>query len=179
MSGRTLRWRLAAVALCAALLADLARADAPRWTGTFANPAQSEAAIDAAIERVVSQMSFFTRSVARAEVKGASPAFTRVEIETAPDAITVTFEARKPVRTPASGDTIRWTRDDGVEFDVHGRLGDDAFRQSFVNGSGTRLNVFTLSPDGRTLNLDVELSSDRLPEPIRYRLTFERVEPDR
>lgn len=164
-----------AAALCAALLASLAPAEPERWPGRYANPAQSDAAIDAAIERVVAQMSFFTRSVARAEVKGASPTFTRVAIDTQPDAITVTFDARKPVRTPANGATIRWTRDDGVLFDVHAQLENDRLRQSFTNPSGTRINVFTLSPDGRTLTLDVELRSERLPAPVQYRLTFERV----
>ena len=46
----------------------------------------------------------------------------------------------------------------------------------FENEGGGRLNVFTLSPDGRTLTIDVMLTSDRLPEPIRYALRFERVE---
>jgi hypothetical protein len=130
---RAARRASVAAILCAALLASLAPAEPSRWRGRYENLAQSEAGIDAAIERVVARMSFFTRSVARAEVKGASPTFTQVAIDTQPDAITVTFDARKPVRTPTSGDTIRWTRDDGVLFDVHARLEGDRLRQSFIN----------------------------------------------
>ena len=167
---------IAVATLCLALLPRLARANDALW-GTFANPAQSEAAIDAAIEAVVAKMSFFTRPFARAEVKAASPTFRRVRIESATDAITVTFDVGKPVRTPADGSAGQWTRDDGQIYEVQAHFLEGRLLQSFKNPGGTRVNTFALSPDGRTLTIDVVLSSERLPEPVRYRLTFERVPP--
>lgn len=167
---------IAVATLCLALLPRPAHAN-DALQGTFANPAQSEAAIDAAIESVVAKMSFLTRPFARAEVKAASPTFRRVVIESATDAITVTFDVGKPVRTPADGSAGQWTRDDGQGYEVRAHFLDGHLLQSFENRGGARVNTFALSPDGRTLTLDVVLSSDRLPEPVRYRLTFERIPP--
>jgi hypothetical protein len=168
---------LSVAALCLVLLASSARADDARLWGTFANPAQSEAAIDAAIERVVAQMTFFTRPFARAETKAASPTFRRLTLDRSSDAITVSYDVGKPVRTPADGSPGRWTRDDGDVYEVQTTFVDGHLHQSFKNKGGGRLNVFTLSPDGRMLTIDVMLTSDRLPEPIRYQLVFERVAP--
>ena len=39
---------------------------------------------------------------------------------------------------------------------------------------GERTNTFTLGPDGRALDVQVEVKSPQLPEPARYALTFER-----
>ena len=169
-------FRRAAV-LCGVLIcaAGLARAGDAPWTGAFANPEQSEAAIDAAIERVVAKMSFVTRPFARAEVKAASPTFRRVLIETAADAITVSFDVGEPVRTPSDGSPGRWTRDDGDVYEVQASVVDGRLRQSFSNAGGSRVNTFELSPDGRTLTIYVVVSSDRMPEPVRYQLTFQRI----
>ncbi len=168
---------LVVAALCLALVATPARADDARLWGTFVNPAQNEAAIDAAIERVVAKMTFFTRPFARAEVKAASPTFRRLTLEKSSDTITASYDVGQPVRTPADGSPGRWTRDDGDVYEVKASFVDGHLHQSFQNKGGGRLNVFTLSPDGRTLTIDVMLTSDRLPEPIRYQLVFERATP--
>ena len=51
---------------------------------------------------------------------------------------------------------------------------DEQLVQTFKNEEGQRTNTYKLSPDGKTLTLEVELRSERLPEPVRYALTFQR-----
>ena len=149
-------------------------ARASALSGIFVNPAQSDAPIKAAIEAGIAKMNFVVRSVARGRLKDVNSPYKRVQIEETSDAIQVTFDARKPVRTPLDGSTIKWTREDGQVFDASAVLKDGQLIQTFKNDEGQRMNTFSLAADGKTLTLAVELTSPQLPAPVKYQLTFER-----
>ena len=72
---------------------------------------------------------------------------------------------------PADGRTAKWTREDGEVFDVAARWTNDRLVQSFKAADGERTNTFTLGPDGRALDVQVEVKSPQLPEPVRYALS--------
>lgn len=46
--------------------------------------------------------------------------------------------------------------------------------QRFQAPDGTRSNVYSLSPDGRTLTMNVTVTSDKLTGPITYKLVYRR-----
>jgi hypothetical protein len=145
-------------------------------SGVFTNSAQSEAEIKKAIDAGVAKVNFMIRSIARSRLTNVNPAYKRVAIEQTSDAITTTYDDRKPVRAPLDGSTIKWTREDGEKFDVHVEQKDGQLVQTFKGEDGERINTYQLSPDGNTLTVAVELRSERLPEPVRYALTFARSE---
>ena len=145
--------------------------------GVFTNPTQSEAEIKKAIDAGVAKVNFMIRSIARSRLTNVNPAYKRVAIEQTSDAITTTYDDRKPVRAPLDGSTIKWTREDGEKFDVHVEQKDGQLVQTFKGEDGERINTYQLSPDGNTLTVAVELRSERLPEPVRYQLMFARTQP--
>lgn len=76
--------------------------------------------------------------------------------------------------TPANGTLPDWERSPGDLIDVTTRTRDGRIEQSFDAEDGRRVNVFTLSPDGRTLTMDVTVTSPKLDGPLAYRLVFTR-----
>jgi hypothetical protein len=76
---------------------------------------------------------------------------------------------------PSNGTAVKWTREDGETFEVAGTWQDARVTQEFVAADGQRSNVFRLSPDGNELRLDVELTSEQLPAPVRYTLAYRRL----
>jgi hypothetical protein len=89
--------------------------------------------------------------------------------------VTITTNARTSIVTRATGSATRSTREDGEVLDVSTTWENDALRQSFVADDGRRDNVFTLSPDGKTLRMTVTAQSGRLSQPLRYTLVHLRT----
>jgi hypothetical protein len=163
---------LAAAAVVAAWTSGLAQAQSPGLQGTYVNELQSKDPIDAAIQASIAKMNFIARPIARSRLRKTNPPFRRVEIARTEQEISVAFDAGKPVRMPADGTTIQWTRDDGEVFDVAADWRGDQLVQRFKAKDGERINTFRLSPDGTRLNLQVELRSPQLPSPLSYVLNF-------
>jgi hypothetical protein len=166
------------LAACACLfalaLAPNARADNPALPGVYFNDQQNAAAIGTAIDTAIEKMNFIKRPIARSRLKKTNAAHHRVTIGLTAQEISVAFDGNQPVRMPADGRTAKWTREDGEVFDVAARWTDDRLVQSFKAPDGERINTFTLGPDGRALEVQVEVKSPQLPEPVRYALTFVR-----
>ena len=176
--GRT-RGRVAVMMTVALMLAPVGPTSAQddaraRLQGTFVNEAQSPEVIRTAIEAAVAKMNFVTRPIARGRLKKANLPHRRVEIARTEQEITVTFDSYTPVRMPADGRTAKWTRDDGETFEVSARWNGDSLVQTFKGEDGQRTNTFGLGPDGGGLTVQVEVTSPRLPAPVRYSLTFTR-----
>jgi hypothetical protein len=145
-----------------------------RLQGTFVNEAQSADVIRTAIDAAVAKMNFVTRPIARGRLRKANVLHRRVEIARTEQEISVTFDAYAPVRMPADGRTAKWTRDDGETFDVSASWSGDSLVQTFKGEDGQRTNRFSLGPDARALTVQVEVTSPRLPAPVRYSLAFTR-----
>ena len=172
-------------ATCAVILAACAGLLAAAWAGrghaenanlqgSYANEAQVANSIEAAVDTAIAKMNFIARPVARSRLKKTNTAHRRVTIASTAQEISIAFDGNPPVRMPADGQTAKWTRDDGEVFDVSARWVDDQLVQTFKAPDGQRVNTFVLSPDGRTLNMQVEITSPQLPAPVAYALTFGR-----
>jgi hypothetical protein len=148
--------------------------------GTFSASADSDGTIERAIENGTASMNFIKRPIARSRLKKTNPPVRLVTIartgDEARDEIVITFDARKPARSPATGTPVKWTREDGEVFDLSTRLVGDTLTQTFKAEDGSRTNSFALSPDGRELTFVVRLESPQLNAPIEYTLTLTRRE---
>jgi hypothetical protein len=171
---QTMKAPYACLVSLALALAPVARADNPALSGVYVNEQQNAAAIGTAIDAAIEKMNFIKRPIARSRLKKTNAAHQRVTIGLTAQEISVAFDGNPPVRMPADGRTAKWTREDGEVFDVAARWTNDRLVQSFKAADGERTNTFTLAPDGRALDVQVEVTSPQLPEPVRYALSFAR-----
>lgn len=128
--------------------------------------------IEAAIETAVKETSFIIRPIARGRLRKTNPAYARVKVERSGESFSVTYDARQPQVMPASGASVKWTREDGDKFDISMRIQGADLVQTYKAEDGQRLNVFHVDPGTGRLSLTVTVSSAKLPKPVVYTLTY-------
>ena len=60
-------------------------------------------------------------------------------------------------------------------FNVSGVWDASVFEQTFLSGTGRRVNRYTLAPDGQMLTVEVVVTGSGLPGAMRYRIVYHRV----
>jgi hypothetical protein len=173
-----MRSQLMAIALFALAAASptLSRAQAPNLDGSYAFVSDGSDDINRAIEQGVASMSFITRPIARGRLRKTNVPYRTLRISHTASEITTIPDSRAPVVSPSNGATVKWRREDGEMFDVSTSWEGSSLRQSFRADDGQRVNVYSLSPDGRTLTMHVTVTSPRLPKPISYSLKYARTQ---
>lgn len=133
--------------------------------------------LDAAIEEVVQKMNFFIRGIARRRLRAPNLPSSEVGVFLERGQIRITRPGRPEVSAPADGTTISWRHPtDGDVFRVsHGLDDRGRLYQRFADDRSVSLNHFTLSEDGRRLTIKTEITADRLPAPLRFKTTYERL----
>ena len=142
--------------------------------GTWRLAQQPADVIETAIERGIDDMSFVTKPIARRRLRATNDAYATVEVRIGGADVT-TVLAGRAITSPADGRAIRWRREDGEVMQVSTSLRDGTLVQTFTAEDGSRENVYSVSPDGRRLTLQVTIRSGRLPAPIVYRLLYDRA----
>jgi hypothetical protein len=165
--------------MCAALLilglSTAARAADLSWVGIFVIDEQHDAGVQKAIEAAVADMNFITRPVARSRLKKTNSLAQRISITRQAETITVRFDERKPAVMPTDGSVIKWTSEDGEQYDVFARAEDARLVQTFKAEDGQRVNSFSTEEDGQRLTLEVQVTSPRLPKPLTYSVRYKRA----
>jgi hypothetical protein len=171
-----MRSHLMAIALfaVAATAPAPSRAQSSSLDGSYAFTAEGSDDINRAIEQAVASMNFVTRPIARSRLRKVNVPYRTLRISHTPAQVTTIPDARAPVVSPGDGSTVKWRREDGELFDVSTSWEGASLRQSFKADDGQRVNVYSLSPDGRTLTMHVTVTSPRLPKPITYSLRYAR-----
>ena len=171
-----MRSQLMAIALfaLAAAVPATSRAQAPSLDGSYAFVAEGSDDINRAIEQGVASMNFVTRPIARGRLRKVNFPYRTLRIAHTATEVTTIPDSRTPVVSPLNGATVKWRREDGEVFDVSTSWEGASLRQSFKADDGQRVNVYSLSPDGRTLTMHVTVTSPRLPKPITYALRYAR-----
>lgn len=165
-----------ALALLAAVLAPAAaRAQESSMRGTWTYQAQGSDNVAAAINTAVARMNFVTRPIARGRLTRTNQPYRRIVIGYTPQQVTMTFDQRAAIVTPANGTPIKWRREDGEMLDVSTEWENGVLEQTFKADDGQRVNRYTLSDDGHTLTMHVTITSPRLPRPLTYKLLFARA----
>lgn len=128
-----------------------------------------------AINTAVRPMNFITRPIARGRLVKTNEPYQRVVLAQQNGRVSTVMDDRAPIVTPADGTAIDWTREDGEQLKVSTRWVNGKLVQRFQAEDGARTNTYSVSPDGRTLTMDVLIESGKLPRPLTYKLVFDRT----
>jgi hypothetical protein len=143
--------------------------------GTYVLDQTDSDNINEVIETAVGKLNFLTRDIARERLEKLNPAYRKVAITSSPNEISVTVDNQPPLRTPAKGAPVAWIGPDGGKVNASMQLAGRRLGQTFTSVDGRRVNDYTLSPDGRTLTMQVTETSPRLSQTITYKQVYRRV----
>jgi len=130
--------------------------------------------IAAAIDAIVSDMNFIKRPIARSRLAQMNPVNKIIVIAISDNDVLVKYDEREGIHMVPNVAAAPWTRDDGVKFLVAAQITKDQLIQSFKNEDSERTVLFKLSPDGKSLVMNVTIRNQQLPKPLIYSISFER-----
>jgi hypothetical protein len=169
---------LCLVLLCSAMFlgsSTLTTAQKSGLDGTYILDEADSDNVSEAIEHAIGKLNFVTRDIARERLKKLNPAYHEVAITSSTNEISVTVDNQPPLRASAKGAPVAWVGPDGRKVNVSMQLAARRLEQTFTSADGHRVNDYTLSPDGRTLTMQVRETSHRLPQSITYKQIYRRV----
>lgn len=156
------------------LFSTLAFAQTPTLQGTFTFNRTGSDNVETAIEKAVEDMNFIVRPIAKSRLSKTNQPYQRVVISYTPTTVSITTDKRAAIQTPSNGTSIKWTREDDEVFNVSTEWKSGKLQQIFKAEDGARSNLFSISPDGKVLTLEVTITSPKLPQPLKYKLLFNR-----
>lgn len=160
--------------LVPALLDDETRKAADRHAGTFdfaGGDAEREAVL-AAIDDVVAEMNPLARAIARERLREANRVPESIAISRDEDDFTIALDDRR-YEAPLDGSPVEVVGVTGDKLTYRLSVKHERVRQSFVGDKGGRENTLALRGE-HGLALAVRVTSDSLPKPLAYRLTYRR-----
>jgi hypothetical protein len=168
---------LCLVLLCSAIFvgSSTLAAQESSLDGTYVLDQTDSDNINEVIETAVGKLDFVRRDIARGRLEKLNPAYHKVAITSSPNEISVTVDDQPPLRTPAKGAPVAWVGPDGGKVNASMQLAGRRLEQRFTAADGRRVNDYTLSPDGRTLTMQVTETSPRLPQTITYKQVYRRI----
>lgn len=128
----------------------------------------------AGVEATVQSLNVLFRPLARKKLTEGNPLREQVVLAVAGDAITVGFGGDRKVSGRLGGPGVAWTSESGSALTVTFSLVKGRIVMNCVAKDGARRNVFTLDASGDRLTMSVTMSSERLPVPVQYALTYRR-----
>lgn len=143
--------------------------------GSFTYDASASDNLNAAIDGAVARMNFAMRPFARGRLRKTNQPYKRLTISHTATQVSVSMDGRAAIVTPANGTPIDWRREDGERLKVSTEWENGALEHTFKAEDGQRVNVYSVSPDGRTLTMNVTLTSPRLSRPLTYKLVYRRA----
>jgi hypothetical protein len=151
---------------------DATKKKADEYTGRyrFVGGTEEKGKVVRAIEKIVEQMNPFIRDMARDRLRKTNQVPEHVEIVRKNSRLLVKLGERRYV-APLDGSVVKVEGVTGETLRYRVDLGDSSLQQDFQGPRGQRHNRF--DRDGETLELGVVVSSDKLPESLKYTLTFE------
>lgn len=132
---------------------------------------RAHAVIDEGIQEAVDSMGPLRRAIGRRRLRAKNRLLGTVVVAREGERIAVTLEDWTGTTRAGRFETV--TLDDGEEVQLKQTLTDTRLVQVFRGEDGQRRNVLTLRPDGRAV-LAVTVTSDQLPDPLRYRVIYRR-----
>lgn len=181
ISSRPLPWLLAMVLLAPCVASaqeeegEAAGAERASLSGVYelAEPhAEAQQRLHAAIDRAADQVPFFLRGFARSRLREKNPVHRRIRVRVDGNTIAVAYENDRYETQEGQWTTVTAV---GEPTQLLQQIVGRRIYQTFRTDEGTKQMVLTPSDDGRYLWLDVTVTSDRLPDPLRYRLRFRRT----
>ena len=131
--------------------------------------------VKTAVNKVAEQMGFFAASIARDRLMEANKPAQKLVITVSGDLVTTQFDNDQAIRSHADGSTIDWTRDNGEKVRVTTTWQGTTLTRAVSSRDATRVSSFSLDATGNVLTLGVEITSEHLPQPLIYQLTYRRT----
>lgn len=149
--------------------------------GTWTLNRQQSDDINAKINTAVARMNVVVRQIARPRLRSTNTAYPQLVFSTDNGQYRVDMQGRPSVSSPANGTGVLWHRETGrtcaqVRGDcvrVTTVWNDGRLTQTFAAEDGQRVNVYTV--EGNTLTMNVTITSPRLPNPLTYKLVYNRA----
>jgi hypothetical protein len=137
-------------------------------------------ALDRAIDEVVDQMNFLIRGIARRRLRAPNLPSKTVRVVVAQGQIRIERPGQPEVSAPADGTPITWRHPiDGDVFQVsHGLDAKGVLYQRFEGKQSISRNRFVLSHEEERLTIHTTITANRLPAPLRFEMSYERVPVD-
>lgn len=141
---------------------------------TYSRDAKEEAKRYEAIDRATNDMNRLVRGRVREMLREKTSPVSEIRLTDGEDRITMSGRNRRVTFAT-----------DGSSNRVQGESGTATVRAERKNGQlvvtsqatkGVQTTVYSVSEDGTSLILDVSISGGKLPQPIRYRATYQRAE---
>ncbi len=173
-------FRLAAAGLVAMLVCGLfplsqAAAQMAKLQGSYLlDDPSALPKIKKAVNQVADQMGFFAASIARDRLMEANKPAQKLVITVSGNEVTTQFDNDQAIRTTADGSTVDWTRDNGEKVRVTTTWQGTTLTRAVSSKEATRTVSFSLDPSGNVLALGVQITSEHLPQPLIYQLTYQR-----
>lgn len=161
-----------------ALSAPLHAQGEPGWRGTFHRDAGDSDSMKKIVDAGMARLGKMYRvwpisSEAKRRLEDTNRPSEHIEFRPEGGSLTVVTDAYR-LTTPRNGRLERWERKKGDFIDVTTRSEGARIEQVFDAEDGRRVNVYSLSPDGSTLTLDVTVTSPKLSSPLTYRQVYRR-----
>lgn len=130
--------------------------------------------VAAAVERTVQSLPGLFHDIARKRLTEANeiPRTVRISMDGAD--LVVVYGNHEPQRAPLDGSTRKWTNQQGETIDLKHELHGSKLVQTTWGSGGRRVMVWSFDAERGLLRVQSTMSSPRLPEPVRYRLSFKK-----
>lgn len=172
--------------LCVAAMLSYGSASAqtpqtPKLQGTYTLDAAASDDVDKAINAAVKPLMFLAKKPAKERLTKYNRPYQRVEIGSSGTEVSITTDQWAEIRTPDDGKTVAWTRPaDAEKFSVSTVWEGAKLKQTFTGEEGQRINIYNIEADGKTLIMQVEVTSKRLKNLLlKYQLVYKRTTPPR
>jgi hypothetical protein len=160
---------LATIVTCVAAVGAVAD-EASELSGSYKYAPDQSADVPQAIDKAIEKMNFIKRPIARSRLATTNKPYQKIHIELGASEVVITYDDQAPIRMPLGGESIKWTRADGEVFNVAASFDGSKLVQTYKAEDGQRVNAFT--KQGGALQMDVEVSSPQLPQPLKYALLY-------
>ncbi len=128
---------------------------------------------DAAIDRVVAQMSFLVRGIARRRLRAGTPIHRHIRIDPVAGELRVRIGEAYDFRAPPDGTPRRFT--DGFGNELQGRMSLEEDRLLLVFRGEDAVVRHTLRRTEAGLRFRLRIHSSRLPADVSYRARYRRL----
>jgi hypothetical protein len=129
-----------------------------------------------AIERAVQQLNALIRGIGRRRLATVTEIPRSLRYALNAETIEMQYGELPAIHAPADGRYVERVNARGTPMRVSFELRGETLVQRFKGEKGTRTNKVTISEDGTRLTMRVSIKSERLADPLRYRLSYKRVE---
>lgn len=151
----------------------LERAQAFAGEYEFAGGQKQRDGVDAAIAKAMDAISPLFRKIGTKRLKANNPVSKQVSIAINGDKARVAF-GMYDNEAPLDGTRVKTKSKAGDRIKLRHRVRGSTLVQTITGDGGKRTNSFTLSEDGQRLTVRVKITSDQLPVPVEYRLSYKR-----